>query len=257
MDKPQKLYKKDTRKSKREHYQGAIMAQEPKYTTTIMCFANSRKLSGRCIAGKKFAAGQATDWIRPVSSRQHEEISESDRRYKDGSTASVLDIISIPMLRPKPGTYQAENHLIADQSYWKKTGRATWKQVEQAVDTVNGPLWINGYESGGGSNDRVPEGQAAKLTSSLLLVKPSKVQIRVAPKGDPNAPAKRSVRAIFTLNGIGYNLGLSDALMERVYLQQQNGTYPVADAILCVSLGEPFNGHVYKIAAALITPDRV
>jgi hypothetical protein len=161
------------------------------------------------------------------------------------------------MLRQKPDSYQKENHLIADQFYWKKVGQATWAQVERAIDPVTGPLWIDGYTSGGGSNDRIPEGQAANLTTSLLLIKPTKVQIRVAPKGDPNAPTKRGVRAIFTLNGVVYNLGLTDALMERTYLQGANGTYPVADALLCVSLGEPFNGHVYKLAAALITPDRL
>ncbi len=75
--------------------------------------------------------------------------------------------------------------------------------------------------------------------------------------GNPNYPQKRSVRAQFLLNEVPYNLGLTDALMERKYLQGKDGTFPVADGLLCVSLGEPFKGHVYKLAAALITPDRV
>jgi hypothetical protein len=45
--------------------------------------------------------------------------------------------------------------------------------------------------------------------------------------------------------------------MERSYLRGKNGTFPVADALLCISLGEPFKGYAYKLAAALITPDRV
>ena len=34
----------------------------------IVCLANSRKISGRCIAGKIMDSGK---WIRPVSSREH------------------------------------------------------------------------------------------------------------------------------------------------------------------------------------------
>src|SRR6266436_6879901 len=102
------------------------MPQEVKYTKRIMCLANSRKMSGRCLAGKEFGNNKFGSWIRPVSGREHEEISESDRRYKDGQTARLLDVVSIPMLKAKPGTYQSENHLIADQFYWTKSSVATW-----------------------------------------------------------------------------------------------------------------------------------
>jgi len=192
-----------------------------------------------------------------VSDRPHEEISESDRRYKDGQTAKLLDIVSIPMIKAKPSTYQSENYLIADQFYWTKSGVATWEQIEKAVDSVVGPLWFNGCSSSNGANDRIPEAEAAKLTSSLLLIKPTDLKIVVAPKGDPNAPEKRSVRARFALNGLPYNLGLTDPAMETAYLKGKNGTFPIAEGLLCISLGEPFKGHVYKLAAALITSDRV
>jgi hypothetical protein len=48
-------------------------------TKRIICLANSRKLSGRCLAGREFVDGCAGDWIRPVSSREHEEVSERER----------------------------------------------------------------------------------------------------------------------------------------------------------------------------------
>lgn len=233
------------------------MAQEPAYTVTILCLANSRKMSGRCIAGKEIDGNKIGAWIRPVSAREHEEISERDRRYKNGHTASLLDILSIPMLRQKATAYQSENHLIADQFYWEKDRNATWQEVESAVDAIAGPLWINGYSSFSGMNDRIPEDEAAKLKTSLILIKPENMNIHVAPKGDPSAPQKRSVRARFSLNGNQYSLGLTDAQMERKYLQGKDGIFPVADALLCISLGEPFKGYAYKLAAALITPDRV
>jgi hypothetical protein len=233
------------------------MSQEAGYEKTILCLANSRKMSGRCIAGKEITGSKIGPWIRPVSVREHQEISENDRRYQDGHTASLLDIIDVPMLEPKPNQYQSENHVIDDQYYWSKKTSATWSQIEKALDNVPGALWVNGFSSGGGMNDRIPQEQAALLGTSLLLVKPTTLNIIVAPKGDPNAPQKRGVRAQFTLNKVTYNLGLTDAIIERKYLQGKNGTFPIDGAVLCISLGEPFGGYVYKLAAAVITPDRV
>jgi hypothetical protein len=63
----------------------------------IVCFASSRKVSGRCIAGKDIESGQ---WLRPVSARPSGEISEKERRYEDGTQAHVLDLIDIPVLGP-------------------------------------------------------------------------------------------------------------------------------------------------------------
>jgi hypothetical protein len=233
------------------------MAQEVKYNKTILCLANSRKMSGRCIAGKELANNKFADWVRPVSGREHEEISESDRRYKDGHTAALFDIFAIPMLKSAARGHQVENHLIADQYYWTKKDRASWAQVEKAIDSVTGALWANGYSSSNGVNDRVPEDKAAKLNGSLVLIRPEKLRIRVAPKGDPNAPNKRGVRTEFVFNKEQYNIGLTDAKMERVYLQGKDGAFEVKKALLCVSLGEVFKGYAYKLAAALISEDRL
>lgn len=226
------------------------MPEETADTKTILCLANSRKMLGRCVAGKEIVGTKTGGWVRPVSAREHQEISVSDRRYEDGSLASLLDIISIPVLSAKPEGHQTENYLIADKQRWKKTATATWDQIEKAVDAVPGPLWINGYSSGSGTNDRIPEAEAGKLTTSLVLVKPEQVMIIVPPD-------KQSVRVRFTLNNVSYNLGLTDAAMEQKYRNGKSGTFPVEGALLCISLGEPFKGYVYKLAAALITPDRV
>lgn len=87
------------------------------YTKTILCLANSRKLSGRCIAGKEKLRRGYGEWIRPVSARPSEEISEEERRYENGQSAQILDVISVPMREPRPGAHQTENHLIDDDYY--------------------------------------------------------------------------------------------------------------------------------------------
>lgn len=78
----------------------------------IVCLANSRKLYGRCIAGKEVGGEHAGRWVRPVSNRLHEEVSENERQYEDGSDPEVLDIIEIPMVSAKPHGYQQENWLL-------------------------------------------------------------------------------------------------------------------------------------------------
>jgi hypothetical protein len=232
------------------------MPQESKYSKTILCLANSRKLSGRCLAGKEVNENGFGSWIRPVSEREAEEISVEDRRYEDGHVPHVLEKISIPFLRPKPGTFQSENHLIASDFYWRKEGTATWDDCETALDKVSGALWENGHSTYNGTNDQVPEEIAAKFKHSLVLMKPTNLVVSVGIEGGVFGPAKRKVRANFNLNQMPYSLSLTDALIEKKYLQGANGSYPVKKAILCVSLGEVFKGNAYKLAAAMITPDR-
>ena len=233
------------------------MAQEPKYQKKILCLADSRKMSGHCVAGREIAGNKIGDWIRPISKREHEEISVDELRYKDGHLAKLLDIITIPMLRAKPRTFQTENHLIADEYYWTKSARATWKQIEAAVQDVKGPLWANGSSSFGMTNNRVPDARAETFDHSLLLVRPNNLRIVVGPQGGMYAPDKRRVGAEFQLDGLPYKLALTDNEREHAYLRGNNGTFPIANAFLCISLGESYKGHAYKLAAALITQDRL
>jgi hypothetical protein len=182
-----------------------------KYTKTILCLANSRKMSGRCIAGKEVREEGYGAWIRPVSKRPTEEISEEDRRYENGEDPKLLDIIQIPFLKPCPSHLQSENHLINDGYYWKRVGRLGWKDLKPALDALDGRLWLNGNSSYNGLNDRVPVDQAQQLTTSLALIRPQNLKLIVAIEGA--AYRKRRVRAQFQFKGDRYRLSVTDPLL--------------------------------------------
>lgn len=49
---------------------------------------------------------------------------------------------------------------------------------------------------------------------------------------------------------------MTDPVVERKYLVKDDGEYEIGECFLTVSLGEPYKGDCYKLAAAVITPDR-
>jgi hypothetical protein len=227
------------------------------YTKTIVCLANSRKPpSGRCIAGRKVTSYGFGKWVRPVSARESREISEEERRYHDGSDPRVLDVISIEMIATKPLLYQKENHLIDDKCYWVKKRTLSWDDLESAVDSPNGPLWLNGCSTRLGRNDRVPEEKAIDLSRSLYLVRAGKPVLVVSSEGEDYGQPRKRVRARFTLSGHTYCFVVTDPVIERDYLAREEGEYKLNEALLCVSLGEIYNGFAYKLAASVITPER-
>ncbi|NBB77876.1 MAG: hypothetical protein GVY36_00255 [Verrucomicrobia bacterium] len=228
-----------------------------KYKKRILCLANSRKMSGRCVAGREiFDDGAPGAWVRPVSARPHQEISEEDRSYEDGETAQVGDIIYIPMKRHVPNGYQPENHLIDDGFYWAKDRVARWAEITAAAEMVNGPIWLNGFSSYNGLNDRVPLAESARLDRSLWLLEPNTLSVWVGVEGGGLFPAKRAVRAHFRVGNASYQLKVTDPSASKQLLAKSNGkhTFP-AGTLLCISLGEPFEGFAYKLVATILEPN--
>lgn len=217
----------------------------------IVCLANSRKLQGRCIAGRELVNGIPAGWIRPVSDRPHEEVSENERQYEDGSDPRVLDLIDIPLLEPWPKGYQQENWRIQSEAYWVKAGRFSWVDLGQLADR-SGTLWINGYRTYNGENDYVPLDQAATLESSLKFVHIDHMTLNVFKPGEAFGNLKRRVQASFRFAGNRYALWVTDPIIERAFLARDDGEYPVGESYLTISLGEPFDDRCYKLVAAVI-----
>jgi hypothetical protein len=190
-----------------------------------------------------------------VSARPTQEISEEERRYQDGTDPKVLDVIAIELTGAQPQHHQQENHLIDDGCYWVKQRTISWSELQAAEDPA-GPLWLNGYSSSNGHNDRVPEDRTSGLGRSLYLVRPEQLTLVVASEGGSFGPSRRRVRARFDVSGHSYCVVVTDPWMERRCLAGQDGETRINDVLLCVSLGESFHGFAYKLAAAVITRQR-
>ncbi len=221
----------------------------------IVCLANSRKLHGRCIAGREWNDGRVGYWVRPVSNREHHEVSEYERQYEDGSDPRALDVIDIPVVERQPWKFQSENWLLDPDYYWEKVGRLSSFDLPLLKDQV-GPLWLDGHSTYHGQNDKIPLEVAHSLNDSLRLVLVDALQLSVFKPGEAFGNAKRRVQGRFLHAGTRYCLWVTDPFYERQYLAKLDGTYSIGECFLTVSLGEPFGDAVYKLIASIIEEPR-
>ncbi len=219
----------------------------------LVCLANSRKNAGRCIAGKEMSSDvKLGQWIRPVSNRENEAVSEGERFYGDGTDPELLDIIEIPLLRPKPKGYQRENWLLNPSRQWRKVGRLGWDNLTQLADP-DAPLWTNGFHSWGGENDQVPVEIVGAHDTSLRMVRVDDLTVTVAEPSRPSANYP-ILRGRFSHCNETYCFRITDPAIESGSVDLPYREYPVGERYLTVSLGEPFEGNAYKLIAAIIRP---
>lgn len=217
------------------------------YSKRFVCLANSRKSSGRCVAGIEITPNGLGGWVRPISDRPSEELSIVERQYQNGRDVQVLDIVDVQLLQPRPHACQTENHVIDDGYYWVNVGTYPATNLVSGAKTT-GPLWVDGHRSYSGENDRIPLAAANQQTSSLVLAAPQSAKIVVGP-----GLKKRQVRIWFHLANVQYCLTVTDPRVETEFLSKQDGEYNYGSRVLvCVSLGEPFDGFRYKLAAGVI-----
>ena len=224
----------------------------------IVCLANSRKRGGRCIAGKEILAdGGVGGWVRPVSSRPDEEVSERERKCQDGKEPGLLDVIDVPVQSPCPRDYQQENWRIDTRRRWAKARGFDRSAVDQLLDPVS-PLWVNGHSTRDGVNDRIPLEIARRISGSLRLIKVASLQLVVSQPGLRHGDETKRLRGEFLYDGEEYRLSVTDPAYEQSHKQKPNGSYSVSEACLTISLAEPFqnpnNGEwdVYKLIAGVI-----
>ena len=218
----------------------------------IVCLANSRKRNGRCIAGKELLEdGSAGGWVRPVSAREDEEVSVVERQYEDGSEPRVLDVIELPVVESRPKGYQQENWLLDPSRRWTRVDRIGEPDLPQWADAAE-TLWINGYSTSSGLNDRVPLAAANALDDSLRLIRADDLELTVSAPGADYGDFTRRMHGRFRHGGTTYSLRVTDPIYEQRY--PRHGTYKIGGCFIAASLGEPYHGYAYKLIAAVIEP---
>jgi hypothetical protein len=123
---------KKTRGRKRE---SEMSSDAPNSIETIVCLANSRKISGRCVAGKRTGDNSLVPPNQQSSRARNLRVGSS---LFGRQTAQLLDTLRFRASRNAPG-HQSENVLIDDRFYWEKKGSASWDDVLE-FDPAAGPL---------------------------------------------------------------------------------------------------------------------
>ncbi len=147
----------------------------------------------------------AGDWVRPVSAREGKEVSEYERQYEDGSDPRVLDIVNIPVLEPRPKNWQTENWLLDPELYWQKEGTCSWFDLSAFVDPV-APLWVNGYCTYHGLNDKIPLDSMMPVSSSLRLIRVERLELTVFRPGEAFGNCYLTISLGETYEGACYKL---------------------------------------------------
>lgn len=225
-------------------------------TKRVLCLANSRKPSGRCVAGLEMLPTGPGPWVRPVSARPGEEVSEHERQYENGSDPRVLDVIDLPLLQHTPHACQTENWRLDPDHYWRLVRQADWDELQAYVENPE-TLWINGVNTYHGLNDEMTKEASDGLPRSLYLIRVPRVDLRVFAPGEAFGNPKRRVQACFRHANTDYWLWVTDPIVEKRYLALADGTHVLGECCLTLSLGEPFvksSGGLFrhKLAAAVI-----
>jgi len=224
------------------------------YEKTIICLASSRKSNGRCIAG--ISEGHSNEWIRPVSGSTSKEISVRETGLSD--YPDVGDLLRIGFTEPNPSDYQSENHVIAPGASWQPLGRQCFGELVKLAASQPADLWVNNYHTFNGFNDKVPIAIARRQTKSLVLIEPEDLMVTNQIEGDGTygSPRKKH-RVHFRYNGDQYTLACPDPWVENNRAFLGDSTPIKQKSLLCVSLGEEYYEHAFKLVASIITEDRI
>ncbi len=220
-------------------------------SSRMVVLANSVKCGGYCLAGKTLdSAGFVGGWVRPVTGAVEDGLPLAKTLCADGRPAAVLDVVSKEFGASAPSLHQTENRLVGEGAL-KRCGRVSWEDLAVLADDMTGQLWIDGFSSSCGINDRVPGQYLAGLDGSLKLLAARDLLLYsgIGYEGQ----IKR--RAEFSIGQRRYNLALTDSVA--AFGLAPGACREWAEAYICVSLAVPFrDGNAYKLATSIITKER-
>ncbi|MGR5130772.1 dual OB domain-containing protein [Vibrio alfacsensis] len=199
----------------------------------MVVLANSIKKRHRCVAGKCL---ETKKWIRPVGSPLGAELTaiQSSARNPYGIyPVKTLQKVNISFKGEFPLEHQPENRLV-DGSEWQQRYNVSKDELSQFLDNPDS-LWGQGRRVNYGDIQR----KWVQVEQSLYLVQVDNLMLYTAESG-----SKR--KAAFSYNGFDYDLPVTSPNFDDL-VYKQDGLM----GILCISLGENFQGNCYKIVAAI------
>ncbi|MEO5349828.1 MAG: hypothetical protein H7836_09290 [Magnetococcus sp. YQC-3] len=218
------------------------------YIKTIVCFANSRSESGRCIAGKEWQHEGPGAWVRSIRHPAAHAIPISTQKLQGGRDLQPLDILSINFDRHHPQDHQTENHIITQNSTWSKRASLSWTDIDKWLDNPE-TLW---------GTDRVVY-QSDTFSNSLFLVKVPQIKLSIVTR----SPGNKAIQGHFNYKHFSYCLDVTDPAIESIYLAGEEGPFIIQNPILCISLAQFWRREradgatvAYKLIAAILYRER-
>lgn len=215
---------------------------------TIVCLANSKKYGERCIAGVEITGyngagysvvtiGGQPKWIRPVSNREHGEVSAALVEQLE-----ILDIFEIEVTAEIPHGYQSENVLFNESSLKVISSvKRQHDEVERFLTVAPGRLF-------GNKGKAVHVDMIDQVENSLVLIHPKGVTFSEITY--PNG--QQQVRCTFELDGIEYNLAVTDVNFLSQFDRRGGSPLYSNNCYLTISLGVEHNDFHSKLVAAVL-----
>lgn len=199
----------------------------------IVILANSRKLSGRCVAGKDSEG----NWIR-LTKGGHRPVPTSEAvNYPLAAVVEVEDLTNTPS---PEYNFHTENSVYSRTRY---VGNLRQNLIERYLDEPEDIFGTGRY---------LTEEDAQDLDYSLLFVEVQNLCLYYRDYGQYGY----KLRGDFQYNGEEYtDISVTDSYVEerfRNFGHQYVVNY--AEAYITVSLGEIFKGCSYKLISGVIIP---
>lgn len=214
----------------------------------IVILMKAQNEAGLCIAGKEIIGTKIGGWILPFKDNSSEG---GNFQFKDGEPPELLDIVKIRLgnqiIDPNQ-PYQTEIYELVGKTCLEKVGTYQKKNLEMLLDNVEA-LWINGYNSFNGTNNRIPHSIVMSIRSSLLCIKPENFLISVQAELDI-----RNVRAKFKFRGMQYCCTIIDEQIIEEFRHEEEGDFQISrkSPYLCIKLGNLYKEYCYKVVAGVI-----
>lgn len=186
----------------------------------VVILAVSKKKGGWCVVGKNIE--NLRQWVRLVGDANGRELSDSEITINDGTKDRLLmtqDVVDVELCEDCPLSYQPENKLYKRIQFIKRLDCIG----EDFLDSV-GMIFDNNYAYIYANEGCRPY--------SVILIRVSDLTIEYKEPADENGKPK--TYASFKYGWFNYEkLRVTDPSCRK--------TETIGDAVICVSLGEPFN----------------